>query len=164
LPLGQGKRWLNGSNPVVKRIVGGWQVNWLATYQSMDPLSFSGAERIAASKNNPHTLERWFDVKQFVVQEPFTLRQLSARVADLRAPGVKKWDLTAVKSIPLTEKVRMRIQAEFYNAWNTPHFGPPNTTVTSADFGMITGYNTDICDACTLIPPRQIQLGARITW
>ena len=43
-------------------------------------------------------------------------------------------------------------------------FGPPNTSVTSADFGMITGYNAEICDACTLIPPRQIQLGARISW
>jgi hypothetical protein len=164
LPFGSGKRFLNSSHPVLKRIAGGWQVNWLATYQSMQPLAFSGAERLSRSSSNPHTLERWFDVKPFVVQEPFTLRRLSSYVADLRAPGIRKWDLTAVKAIPLTERIRMRIEAQFFNAWNTPQFGPPNTTVTSADFGMITGYNYDICESCTLLPPRQVQLSARVSW
>ena len=49
----------------------------------------------------------------------------------------------------------MRIEAQFFNAWNTAQFGPPNTTVTSADFGLITS---------SLLPPRQMQLSARILW
>jgi hypothetical protein len=97
------------------------------------------------------------------VQAPFTLRQLSNPVPDLHAPGVKKWDLTAIKSISITEKIRMRIEAQFFNVWNTPQFGPPNTTVTSADFGMITGAISNICSACTY-GPRQMQLSTRISW
>ncbi|MBI3696941.1 MAG: TonB-dependent receptor [Acidobacteria bacterium] len=155
LPFGPGKALLNGANPALRRIAGGWQMNWVVTFQSMAPLSFSNAERPRHSDNNPHTVDQWFDVTQFVPQEPFTLRALSSRVADLRAPGIKKWDLTLMKAVPIRERVAMRLQAEFYNAFNTTHFGTPNTTVTNASFGRITG---------TLLGSREIQLAARITF
>lgn len=163
LPFGPGKPFLNSKHGWVKRIAGGWQVNWVVTYQSMQPLAFSGADRLFRSTNDPHTIDQWFDVKQFAVQQPFTLTALSSRVADLRAPGLKKWDLTTVKAIPITERVKMRFEAQFFNIWNTPQFGPPNTTVTSADFGMIVGAISSICDSCTYFP-RQIQLSTRISW
>jgi hypothetical protein len=157
LPFGSGKQFLNSSNPIMRRLVGGWQINWVVTYQKMQALSFSGAERIRKSDDNPKMIDQWFDVRQFVPQEPFTLRTLSSLVADLRAAGLKKWDLTLMKKIPLTESVNFDFRAEFYNAWNTPHFGAPNTTVTSANFGRITG---------TLSGggPREIQLAARISF
>jgi hypothetical protein len=148
---------LNSTNPVVRHVAGGWQLNWVITYQSMQALAFSGAERIRKSDNNPHTIDQWFDVTQFVVQEPFTLRALSSLVPDLRAAGLKKWDLTVMKKVRLTERVDMDFRAEFYNAWNTTHFGAPNTTVTSASFGHITG---------TLAGggPREIQLAMRLSF
>jgi len=157
LPLGAGKPFLNSPNPWVRRLAGGWQLNWVITYQSMQALSFSGAERIRRSDRNPRTIDEWFDVSQFVPQEPFTLRRLSSLVADLRAAGLKKWDLTVMKKIPVTERVHMDFRAEFYNAWNTTHLGAPNTTVTNANFGRITG---------TLAGggPREIQLAMRISF
>lgn len=59
--------------------------------------------------------------------------------------------------IPLSERAVLDFRAEFYNAWNTTHFGAPNTTVTSANFGRING---------TLEGggPREIQLAARISF
>jgi hypothetical protein len=155
LPLGRGKRFLRTANPVVRRIAGGWQFNWVATFNSGAPLAFSGAERISRSTKNPKVVDQWFDATQFVPQEPFTLRRLSSRVADLRSQGIRKWDLSLLKSIRLTERVALKIQAEFYNAWNTTHFGTPITTVTSSSFGRIGN---------TPIGPREIQLAARLAW
>jgi hypothetical protein len=144
---------MGGLRSLLRRIVGGWQFNWVGTYQSGEPLSFSGAERPVRSTNNPRRIDQWFDTTQFVPQEPFTLRMLSSRVADLRGPGIKKWDFTLMKSIPIRERVSLRIQGEFYNAFNTTHFDVPNTTITNRNFGWITG---------TMLGPREVQLAARL--
>ncbi|MDX1980301.1 MAG: TonB-dependent receptor [Bryobacteraceae bacterium] len=153
LPFGQGKSLFNSANPVVKRVAGGWQMNWVVTYQSMDPLAFGGAERLSRSSNNPRTVDEWFDVKQFVPQEPFTLRQLSTRVADLRSQGIRRWDFSVLKNTILTERVKMQLRGEFYNFFNTTHFAAPNTSVTNASFGRITG---------TFLGPREIQVAMRL--
>src|SRR5262249_44744061 len=107
------------------------------------------------SGNSPNTVDRWFDISQFAPQAPFTLNTLSIQVNDLRAPGINKWDLTALKKIRITERVEFRLQAEFYNAFNKALFDVPNTTAPSPNFGRITS---------TVIPPRQLQVSGRLTW
>lgn len=113
------------------------------------------ADRLSVSNNNPRVVDQWFDRSQFAPREPFTLRALSSRIADLRAPGIRKWDLTLQKSIPITERVNFKLAGEFYNAFNTTHFGAPNTTVTSTSFGRITG---------TFLGPRELQVSGRFTF
>jgi hypothetical protein len=139
VPVGRGRRFLTGAPRIVDYALGGWQINWIGTYQSSAPLSFSGAERIRRSGNNPHTLTQWFDVTQFEQREPFTLARTSSRIADLRGDGMKKWDVTLAKKFTLAERVKFGLRAELYNAWNTTMFGSPNTTITSASFGRVTG-------------------------
>ena len=156
LPIGRG-RTLDPGNALFSRLLGGWQFNWVVTYQTMQALAFSGAERVTKSSGNPRTIDQWFDATQFVPQEPFTLRHTSSRIADLRAPGLKKWDLTLMKKIPVTERVNVDFRAEFYNAWNTTHFGAPNTTVTNASFGRITSILAGG-------EPREIQLALRVSF
>jgi hypothetical protein len=155
LPFGSGKRYLGAAHPVIRKFAEGWQLNWVVTYQSMQALSVPDAIRLRRSDNNPRTVDQWFDISQFAPQEPFTLRVLSSRIADLRAQGIRKWDLTLMKKIRLNERVEMRLLGEFYNAFNTTHFAAPNTTVTSRSFGQITG---------TFLGPREIQLAARLQW
>src|SRR6185503_14060827 len=41
LPVGRGKRLLGSSPRIVDYVRGGWQINWIGTYQSSAPLSFS---------------------------------------------------------------------------------------------------------------------------
>jgi hypothetical protein len=141
----------------VDHFLGGWQLNWIVTYQSSAPLSFGGAERVRRSDNNPHTILQWFDTTQFAPREPFTLAYTSSRIADLRGDGMKKWDLTLAKKFRITEQVDFSFRAEFYNAWNTTMFGNPNTAVTNASFGRVTG---------TLAGggPRNIQLSGRVNF
>jgi hypothetical protein len=139
LPVGRGKRLLGNAHSVVDHFLGGWQLNWIVTFQSSAPLSFSGAERVRRSDSNPHTILQWFDTTQFVPREPFTLAYTSSRIADLRGDGMKKWDMTLSKKFRITEQVNFAFRAEFYNAWNTTMFGNPNTSVTNASFGRVTG-------------------------
>ncbi|MBI2687378.1 MAG: TonB-dependent receptor [Acidobacteria bacterium] len=155
LPFGTGKRLVNTRHPVVSRIVGNWQFNWVVTLQSGAPLAFASAERPTKSSDNPHDVDRYFDTTQFAPQQPFTLRAFSSRTNDLRAPGIHKWDLTLQKSVFVNEKMSFKIQGEFYNAFNRTHFGTPNTTVTSTSFGRITG---------TFLGPREVQVSGRFTF
>lgn len=155
LPFGPGKAFLSTNNPIVRNIVAGWQVNWVATFQTSAALAISGAERVYKSDANPHTIDQWFDTKQFVVREPFTLRRLSTRLADLRPAPINKWDMTAMKDFAITEGVSLKFRAEFYNAFNHTMFGSPNTSVTSANFGRVTS---------TLLGPREIQLALRVSF
>src|SRR5262249_51807452 len=131
------------------------QVNWVATFNSGAPLAFASAERLSKSTKNPYTVDQYFDPTQFAPQQPFTLRSFSSRTADLRAPGINKWDITVQKSVPIREGVSFKMQAELYNAFNRTHLGTPNTTVTSTSFGRITG---------TFLGPREIQMSARVTF
>ena len=155
LPFGPGKPFLSTTNPILKHIIGGWQANWVWTLQSGQPLAISGAERLYKSDHNPQTIDEWFDVDQFVPREPFTLRMLSTRLADLRAPMLNKWDIAAMKAFQISERVNLKFRAEFYNAFNHPNFGAPNTTVTSSNFGRITS---------TFVDPRNIQLALRLVF
>jgi hypothetical protein len=153
LPFGQGKRFFNTNNRVLRRIAGGWQVSGIGTWQSGQALAFAGSDRVKDSNADPHLITQWFDKSQFTPQQAFTLRTLSSRVADVRGPRINKVDLTVTKSVAITEKVAAIVQAEFYNAFNHTNFSNPNTTVTSGSFGTITGV---------LLQPRNIQLSGRI--
>ena len=49
----------------------------------------------------------------------------------------------------------MQFRAEFLNAFNTPRFGSPNTSVTATAFGVIN---------CQANSPRQTQFGLKFLW
>jgi hypothetical protein len=156
LPFGRGRAFLS-EKKTLRDVLGGWQVEWITTLQSGAPLAFSAgsAIRLLKSSQNPRTVNQWFDVSQFAPQPPFTLNTLSIYSADLRAPGINLWNMTAMKKIRVTERIEFQLRGEFYNAFNKAQFSPPNTSATSPTFGVITS------DA---ISPRLIQLSARVSW
>jgi hypothetical protein len=49
LPFGPGKRFLNGTNGVVSRIVGGWQLGSIFTYFTGAPITITGANGLNTS-------------------------------------------------------------------------------------------------------------------
>ena len=53
--------------------------------------------------------------------------------------------------------MRLQLRGEFFNALNSPPYGPPNGNVASTNFGQITTLTT-------ASPGRTIQLGARISF
>ena len=171
LPFGRGRLVGNGWNRPVNLIVGGWQVNGITTFQSGTPLSIT-ANNVAGifnptgrANNNGKSgklsgdihdrLNRYFDPSVFSQPTAFTFGNLSRRVADIRAPGMRNWDLSLFKDFPITERFKVQFRGEFLNAFNTVRFSEPNLSVTSGQFGVISSQANS---------PRQIQFGLKLLW
>jgi hypothetical protein len=166
LPFGKGRKFLASGSSVLDAVAGGWGVNGIATVRSGSPLSVTSANNLlntgTGNRANltcsgvayPKTVAAWFDTSCFT--DPTTAYTFgNAGPGSLWGPGVVNFDLTAVKAFKIRESVRMEIRGEFFNAFNNPHFSNPNTSRSSSSFGRITG---------TTLIPRQIQLGAKLTF
>jgi hypothetical protein len=68
-------------------------------------------------------------------------------------PGDVNTDFALLRNVPLGA-TRLQIRGEFFNAFNQVNFGNPNTTLSSATFGRITGAGSG----------RAIQLAAKLIW
>jgi hypothetical protein len=62
-------------------------------------------------------------------------------------------DLGVFKNFSLPGKVRIEARLEIFNLFNTVNFADPSILATSGTFGMVTA---------TRVPPRIIQLGAKV--
>ncbi|MCU1235700.1 MAG: Outer rane receptor for ferrienterochelin and colicin [Candidatus Solibacter sp.] len=165
LPFGKGKHFLNGSSGAVSHVVGGWSVNGITTFQSGQPLGihtgnnqlnnnggFNYANITCSSVPTPKKVSQWFDTSCFTDPPPYTFG--NSGVGHVRGPGLNNWDFSVAKDTRLgSENRRLRLEADFFNLANSPHFSNPNTTTGNAGFGAIGGDR---------LPPRLIQLGAKL--
>jgi hypothetical protein len=171
LPFGRGRRFAGNVNRWMNLFAGGWQANGITTFQTGTPLSISASntagifsQTLRANSSGRsgklpgpvhERLEAYFDRSAFLQPAPFTFGNLSPRLSDIRNDGVRNFDISLFKEFFPVEWGRVQFRAEFLNAFNTPRFGAPNTTVTSTSFGAITSQAN---------APRQIQLGLKLLW
>jgi len=165
LPFGRGRRWLTSTHPVLSRIVGGWQLNGIWSFQSGAPLSwgniiFYGPDiksiRLPADRR---TVARWFNTdadfeRNSALQLDRNVRTFPPRFGFIRAHNVNNYDLSVLKNTRITEGKDIQFRAEFLNAFNHPLFPAPNTTPTAVAFGSIAAANQANY-------PRRIQLTAK---
>jgi hypothetical protein len=152
-------------------VLGGWQFNGITTFQSGTPLSLSASNTaglfnpLTRANNNGKSaklsgpvherLNRYFDTSVFSQPAPFTFGNVGATLPDVRNDGVKNFDFSLFKQFSPLEKLKVQFRVEALNAFNTPRFGSPNTSVTSTTFGVITSQaNT----------PRQMQFAIKLLW
>ena len=170
LPFGPGKRFAGGSGGLAGRIVGGWQVGWLLTIASGPPLS------VTCATNNTHsegggcrpnlvgdprldpgvrTVERFFDTSAFAQPDAFTFGNAGRFIPYLRGDGTRNVDFSLLKTTQLTERSKLEFRGEFFNLFNRPQFGPPNTSFapTNTKFGTVSSQAN---------LPRDIQLAMKL--
>lgn len=154
LPMGPGKP-VSSSNPLVRQLISGWQLNGIVTLNRGFPLSgFANAVSTGRSPRlDSPTVDRWFDTTAFTVQAPFTLRALSSRLPDVRAATYRNADISLFKLTRIRERYSLQFRAEFFNASNTPLFGAPDTNIRSRTFGQVNNQAND---------PREIQFGLKL--
>jgi hypothetical protein len=184
LPFGRQRRWAGGVNRFVDGFIGGWSVQAIGQLQTGRPISFHDRNiyfngDLSALKTNysGDTNDPVFDISGFYfndtpvqtggVPDPVkqrndprirlanNLRYFPSRVPGLRGQGLHLWDISLVKQVRFSDRVRAQFHVEFLNAFNHPVFNNPNTDPTNAAFGKVTSQNN---------LPRDIQIAAKIVF
>jgi hypothetical protein len=152
LPFGRGKRFAAHVNGWQDRVVGGWQFDAIAQFQSGTPAAFgdvlftgSDLHQIVLPKDQ-RSISRWFNTSVFNTNPSQQLannyRTFPIYLTGARNPGINVWDMSVVKKIKIWEKTLVEIHAEAKNALNHPSWAGPNLSPTSATFGQITNVST----------------------
>jgi len=100
-----------------------------------------------------HTAASWFNPAAFATPLAFIFGNVGRN--SVYGPGRQTLDLALQREFSLTEKIKFQVRAEAFNALNHTNLGTPNRFVNTPQFGTIT-------EAAT--PPREIQLGARLSF
>jgi Carboxypeptidase regulatory-like domain/TonB dependent receptor len=163
LPVGRGKRLLNGANGFTNALLGGWQVQGIVVVRSGRPFTPTisadranigiGGQRpnrlSSGNLDNP-TVERWFDVSAFSLPAQFSYGNSGANI--LREDRFKTFDFSIFKQFRITEGSQLQFRAEVFNVTNTASFNAPNTQIDTAPGGRVTS---------TASLPRQIQFALK---
>ncbi|MBL8229171.1 MAG: TonB-dependent receptor [Bryobacterales bacterium] len=168
LPFGRGRRFGGNWSRWMDIAVGNWQVNGLSTLSTGTPIGMSASnnagifnQAIRANNNGrsgkltgpvQDRLLAYFDRSVYSQPGQFSFGNMGPRLPDIRNDGIYNFDLSLFKNFHITERLNAQLRGEALNAFNTPRFGGPNTSVTSSSFGVITSQAN---------APRQIQLGLK---
>src|SRR5262252_5571628 len=163
LPVGRGKRLLNGANGFTNALLGGWQVQGIVVVRSGRPftptisadranIGIGGQRpnRLSSGKLDNPTVERWFDVTAFAPPAQFTYGNSGANI--LREDRFKTFDFSVFKQFRVTEGSQLQFRAEAFNVTNTASFNAPNAQIDTTTVGRVTS---------TASLPRQIQFALK---
>jgi hypothetical protein len=166
LPFGPKRRWLGKG--LVGKIVGGWSLSNVTSVQTGPPVSVTtqtnttnafsaGAQRANVLRNpnlpsSERSVAKWFDTAAFAQPAPFHFG--NAGLSLVTAPGLVNLDLSVLREFRFTERIRMQVRGEFFDALNHTNFGLPGHSFNGPGFGLISGARG----------ARQIQVGVRIAF
>jgi hypothetical protein len=148
LPVGRGKKFGGNLPKAADLVIGGWQVNAIATFQRGFPMTITAADvgglndsqgtnraDLVASPRLTKTLNQWFDTSAF--KQPAAGFLGTSGRSILRAPGINNWDTGLFKNFVITEKVSFQFRFESFNAFNHTQWGVPVRNVADPNFGRI---------------------------
>jgi hypothetical protein len=176
LPFGKGERFMADVNRLADAVIGGWQLNYIYTYQSGSPFTvgcpvattaYFGCNAYLVSGQDPyagpHDQVQWLNPNAFaqppratsVGQTDYSV--LGGRAGQVRGPSYINLDLSLFKKFTLTGHTFFEFRLEAFNALNRPQFGNPGqlnfTNLTN--FSRITGLRGGT-------NPRVLQLAGKI--
>jgi hypothetical protein len=162
LPFGKGKKFGSGLTGAADKLVSGWGINGIVSFQTGFPLAiFATANTLQRSYGGgvirpmyvngctkefegraQDRLDMWFNTACFIATTDAkaygsTLGQYrfgnEARVdPQLSSQGVNNWDLTILKNTRITERVNLQFRTEVFNLFNRVQFYPPGTQLGTA--------------------------------
>jgi len=155
VPVGRGRQFLASMPKALDYAIGGWDLSGIMTWRSGFFVRFGGlAVNGDPIVENP-TPERWFNTQAFARLPNFTPRSNPMQYEGLTNPGLFNLDMSIVKRVPVTERVRGELRMDVFNAANNMTWANPNTNVQSSLFGVT---NNQL--AATF--GRRAQLGLRV--
>lgn len=157
--------WFHHPQNWYGHILGNWQVNGITTLMSNTPFTVYDSSNPSAEGSAPE-ISGFFSSRPDIVGNPNTgpcVRNgvtFTARSADcwfstsafqqaapgqfgnvgrntLKGPAFQQWDFSALKSIPIHERMNLQFRAEIFNIFNNVNFRLPNNDLNSPNFGEI---------------------------
>jgi hypothetical protein len=175
LPVGKGKRFLGNVSGPLDRIVSGWGLGGVSSFQSGYPLAltaqqsvlntqfYGGATRPNVAAGCQKTIDgsaqsrlsQWFNTACFSQPAQFAYGSESRSDPSLRAGGIANFDASVFKNTQITERIAISLRAEAFNLANRVQFFPPGTVFGTAQFGVVSQQRND---------PRSFQVSARLNF
>ncbi len=181
LPFGKGRAYLNSTNNLVDRVIGGWELSGVCVFQSGPfmtvtttsdpsgtgynqlPSNYNGGRADRVSGVSPYagqSLNAWINQNAYADPGDAIGRFGNASQGDIVGPGSQVVSLSLLKRIPITERIHVQFGAQVANLFNHPNYAPPpNLTVGVPAFGQITSLQS-----AEGAGPRSMQLTGRITF
>ncbi len=175
LPFGPGQKFLSGGSGIQKKLVGGWAVSGISTFQDGFPLALTATGTAMGSGYgrrpnvvpgcNPKLsgpiqsrLYGYFNTACYTVPDAYTFGNESATDPVLRGPGINNFNFSLAKKTAITERLNLQFRVEVYNVFNRVEFNVPNESITTAA-NPTTGWITSQQNQ-----PRYLQLSARFAF
>jgi hypothetical protein len=175
LPFGKGKKLLPDVHGVADKLISGWGVNGLTTFQDGFPLALTATPNLTGFNTglrpnvvagcNPviggpiqKRLTQAFNTSCYSVPGAFTFGSESRTDPVLRGAGINNWNASIYKITTITERFKLEFRAEAFNLFNRVQFGNPGVQASTAagnTFGIISSQ---------LNTPRLIQLAMKLTY
>src|ERR1700677_1599349 len=184
LPFGHGQRYMSDASGPMEKIVSGWGVDGVTTFQKGFPLpiTYGGSTPLeglglgisnvrpdviaGCNKSTPASgtiakLGEAFNTACFAPPPDYGYGTEARVDPTLRADGINNWDLAIFKRTQFgpDNKLGLEFRTEFFNTFNRTQFGFPGTsyngTPTGNSFGLITSQ---------LNNPRLIQFGLKFAF
>jgi hypothetical protein len=165
LPFGHGRRYAAGMSGFGDKVVSGWGVNGITTFQKGFPMKITWAgsgtslanANLGVSNVRPDVvsgcdknsggghISNWFNTSCFAAPPQWGFGSESRTDSTIRTPGINNFDFAIFKRTPITERVGLEFRTEFFNLFNHPYFAPPGngfvadpTNPNANGFGKIT--------------------------
>jgi hypothetical protein len=180
LPVGKGKAIGRNVSGAANKLIGGWGMNGISTFQTGFPLqiggpdlsnSFGGFSRMVSTGKSAglsgraeNRLNEWFDTSQFLLPQPFTFGNISRSLPNVRGPGVDNFDFAIFKNTTFGPENRLGVQfrTEFFNLFNRVQFGAPDTGCCSPTVGGNNSHFGQITSTANF--PRLMQFALRFVF
>src|ERR1043165_6936473 len=149
----------------VKAVLDGYEISGVTRLQSGPYLTVTGTansvfgnRRADCLSSDPLFAEGERGPNSWVRRDAFAIapdtRRGTCGVGTIEGPGSQTWDFSLRRNFALTERFKLRFQADIFNAFNRTNFRDLESNLSSAAFGTIS----------TSGPPRNIQFGLKLTF
>jgi hypothetical protein len=153
LPFGKGEKFATDASGVKNALVGGWQVNGIATFQRGFPITITAADAGGLNDSfgtnradivgDPYpdgftkSIDAWFNTAAFRQPAPGSFGSVGRNT--LRGPGINNLDLALFKNFDVARGSRVQFRFESFNTFNHAQFNAPVVNVADNRFGRILG-------------------------
>jgi Carboxypeptidase regulatory-like domain len=177
LPFGHGRKFLAGATGAADKVVGGWGIDGVTTFQRGFPLKISyggstplssanlgvgklrpnvvpGCDKNAPSNGLQAKLGEWFNTACFTAPADWGFGDEPRVDATLRMDGIDNFDFAIFKRTKFgpDNRLGLEFRTEFFDLFNHPQFGAPGTSLGTSTFGIVNSQ---------INPPRQIQFALK---